>query len=296
MRERKLLTLTQAKADGDGPGRLAGYGSTFGGVDSYRDTIVKGAYAKTIPTFLRDGFIPWGHDWVGYPVATPEVAREDDTGLWIEAEFHSDPESQRARSLVSERLSRGKSMGLSIGYEAKGWDIQEIDGQQVRRLLDIELYEVSLVMVPADPNARVADVKSADLKRHLTREHMDRIIAILLEALSAEESASDDGDPAGDGKSADPAAPPDLDLAGAKLLDDLGAYVARLKAAPPADVLATRAQMAALLRQIGTSRMDLDALLCRADALGETAPRELFAQFTRLDGLYGPTRSSRQAG
>lgn len=294
MRERKLLTLVQAKADGDGAGRVSGYASTFGNVDSYGDTIVPGAYTRTIPTFLRDGFIPWGHDWIGYPVATPDVAREDDTGLWLEAEFHSDPESQRARALVAERLSRGKTMGLSIGYEAKGWDIQEIDGQQVRRLLDIELYEVSLVMVPADTNARVADVKG--LKRHLTRAQLDAIIAVILEALSADETTTDgDAEPADTGKSADPPLPLALDLAGAKLLDDLGAYVARLKAAPDDEVVSAKDAMTGLLRQLGTSRHTLDALLKRADVLGQTAPRELYAQFTRLDGLYGQHRS-RQAG
>lgn len=200
MFETKVLPLLQAKIDGDGPGSFSGYASVFGGVDSYGDRIMPGAYKATIPKFLKDGFVPWGHDWAGYPVATPLNAREDAKGLWIEAQFHTDAESQRARQIVSERLERGKSMGLSIGYAAKAFDFVEEEGRPIRRLTEIDLMEVSLVPVPADDAARVASVKTA-LKRGLNRAQMDRVLAIFLEALAADEDAvealaeatSDDG-------------------------------------------------------------------------------------------------------
>jgi HK97 family phage prohead protease len=296
MFETKILTIVDAKLSGDGPGRFSGYASTFGNIDSYGDTVVKGAYASTIPDFLRDGFIPWGHDWSGYPVATPDKAHEDNTGLWIEAVFHTDPESQRARQIVAERLDRGKTMGLSIGYETKGWDIAEMDGQQVRRLLDIRLLEVSIVPVPADASAMVSAVKA---KRRLSRHQLEAVIATLQALMGDddEEAVAEAlaADPIEDGKAADPPAPLTLDLAGAKLLDDLGAYVARLKATPADETVAARAQIAGLLRQLSSARLDLDVVMTRADVLGQTAPRELFDQFRRLDGLYGPI-SSRQAG
>lgn len=326
MFETKTLTFADAKLDdAAGPGRLSGYASVWNGVDSYGDTIVRGAYKSTIADFLRDGFIPWGHDWAGYPVATPDKAREDEHGLWIEAEFHTDPESQRARQIVAERLARGKSMGLSIGYQAKGFDFQEVDGHQVRRLLDIELMEVSLVMVPADASAQVAAVKA---KRRLSRHQLEAVIATL-QALMGDDDEADVAEALVDGedaKAADlnvtrfahPSAenvsqvahadqdmadalkaadiePPALDLAGAKLLSDLGAYVARLKAAPPEEIVAERAQMTGLLRQLGTSRLDLDALLKRAEDMSTTDPRELMSTFERINGLYGPSHS-RQAG
>lgn len=297
MFEKKILTLAEAKVSGDGPGRISGYASTFGHIDSYGDTIVKGAYLKTIPTFLQDGFIPWGHDWAGYPVATPEKATEDETGLWIEAEFHSDPESQRARALVAERLARGKSMGLSIGYEAKGFDFQEMDGQQVRRLTDINLMEVSLVMVPADTHARVAAIKSAELKRHLNRAQMDRIVAVILEALSADDLPDDDEEAlaaaAEAAKSTDPLA---LDLAGAKLLSDLDAYVTRLTSVPIEDVLAVKDDGHSLIRRLGTARSTLDSLLKRADVAADSNPRELRRQFDHVTALIGPIHGGRRAG
>lgn len=139
-------------------GTISGYASVWDGIDAYGDTIVRGAYANTIPKFLADGFIGWSHD-ERTPVAYPTAAREDDHGLWIEAAFHSTPAAQEARQIALERLAAGKRMGFSIGYYTKR---AEMTDSGVRRLLDLDLVETSLVMVPADDAARVAAVKSAE--------------------------------------------------------------------------------------------------------------------------------------
>lgn len=169
MPEKKILPLVEAKAAGDGPGTLEGYGSVFGSIDSYGDTIEAGAYVETLPTFLKDGFIAWGHDWAD-PVATPTDAREDTRGLFLTAEFHSTDEAQRARTITAERLARGKSMGLSIGYEAMEWEFRKVETpvrnqwgeftDKVRVLKRINLFEVSLVTVPAEPKAQVTGAKN----------------------------------------------------------------------------------------------------------------------------------------
>jgi HK97 family phage prohead protease len=156
--ERKQLTLTDFQVSDDGPGTFAGYASVFNEVDSYGDTIAPGAYRDTLPKFLADGFVAWGHDTLA-PVAYPTAAREDDRGLWIEAAFHTTAEAQAARQIILERAAAGKRSGLSIGYYARR---SEMTAEGVRRLLDIDLVETSLVMHPADDHARVALVKAAD--------------------------------------------------------------------------------------------------------------------------------------
>lgn len=302
MFEEKILTLAEAKLDGDGPGRLSGYASVFGGIDSYGDTIVPGAYKATIPQFLKDGFIPWGHDWAGYPVATPDKAREDGHGLWVEAVFHTDAESQRARQLVAERLDRGKSMGLSIGYQAKSFDFTEIDGRQVRRLTEIDLMEVSLVMVPADGAARVSAVKA---RRRLSRGQIEAVITTLQALLGDDDPdteeiealAGDAGAEGGKGESLDlPPSDAPLDLAGAKLADDLMAYVGRLRTADADEQVAAKDAVAGLIRRLSSARVDLDLLLKRAEDAALSDPRALRAISERLIGLYGPVHSGRRAG
>lgn len=155
--ERKQLTLDGLTFTNLDTGSFGGYASVFGGVDSYGDTIVPGAYADTIPKFLSDGFIGWAHDDLT-PVAYPTAVREDAHGLWVEAQFHSTPQAQEARQVTLERIAAGKRMGLSIGY----YPVKAESGPDgTRRLLAIDLIETSLVMVPADDAARVAHVKAA---------------------------------------------------------------------------------------------------------------------------------------
>jgi hypothetical protein len=166
--ERKSLALVEAKVAGDGTGTVEGLASTFGNVDSYGDTVERGAYLDTIPGFLVDGFVAWAHDWEN-PVATPTSAVETERGLYLTAAFHSDPAAQRARTIAAERLERGKSMGLSIGYEALEWEMRKVETpyrgpygeltDMVRVLKKIKLFEVSLVTVPADESARVTGAK-----------------------------------------------------------------------------------------------------------------------------------------
>ncbi len=175
MREQKTLLLVEAKApaEGDGPGSFEGYASMFGTEpDSYADVIDPGAYKDTIAPFLADGFIAWSHDWSN-PIATPTTLREDERGLFLSATFHTHDEAQRARTIAAERIERGKSMGLSIGYEALTWEMRQVDTpvrnrwgeftDKVRALTKIKLYEVSLVTVPAQPSAQVTGAKSLSL-------------------------------------------------------------------------------------------------------------------------------------
>lgn len=176
--ERKTVVLGEAKVAGDasGPGLIEGYASLFNTApDSYGDVIDAGAYKDTLPQFLSDGFVAWSHDWTS-PVATPTAAREDQKGLFLSAEFHTHAAAQEARSITAERLARGKSMGLSIGYEALSWEERQVDTpyrglfgeltDKVRALTKIRLFEVSLVMVPAQDSARVTNAKSLSFDDH----------------------------------------------------------------------------------------------------------------------------------
>jgi HK97 family phage prohead protease len=156
--EKKILALTDATVSADGFGSFAGYASLFGVKDSQGDIVVSGAYADTIPQFIERGFIAWSHDWAD-PVATIRDAKEDERGLYIVADFHSDAQSQMARTRTAERLARGKFMGLSIGYQT---DDSEATAD-ARFLKKLTLFETSLVTVPALAPAGVTSAK-ADAK------------------------------------------------------------------------------------------------------------------------------------
>jgi Escherichia/Staphylococcus phage prohead protease len=142
--------------DDDPMGSFSGYASIFGNTDRQNEVVVKGAFASTLPAFLKDGFGALNHEWSALPIATISEAREDDRGLWVKGQFHSTTDAQTARTVVRERLERGKSVGMSIGYKVK--DDEFKDG--ARFLKDLDLFEISLVSVPANAEALVVGIKS----------------------------------------------------------------------------------------------------------------------------------------
>lgn len=174
---RKTIPFAAAKlaikADGNGAGQIEGYASVFNGVDSYGDSILPGAYAETIPDFIVRGALHHEHD-TRLRLGTISAASEDNHGLLIRADFHTDPEAQRIRTQIVERLDRGKFMGLSIGYEPLDmeWRTPKDDeppppwGDKIRVLKRIKLYEVSVVSIPADSEAEILDAKSRPFEVH----------------------------------------------------------------------------------------------------------------------------------
>lgn len=138
---------------------LEGYASTFGNVDLGGDVVVEGAFTKTIANIKANG-IPLLADHmptVNSVLGTIFDATEDAKGLKIKARFSSAPSAQDARTkLVEGHLNR-----MSIGYEPVGFTFGEQDGQRVRFLTEVKLWETSVVVFPMNPEAVVSRVKAA---------------------------------------------------------------------------------------------------------------------------------------
>jgi HK97 family phage prohead protease len=140
-------------------GRFAGYASVFGGVDSYGDTIIKGAFEST----LRNNGKPkmfFNHSW-DMPIGKWVTAKEDDHGLFVEGELTP---GLALSSDVGAALRHGTLDGLSIGGFLKKGDYEETEGGRIIRKWS-SLMEVSPVVFPADSAARIdlSSVKSAEL-------------------------------------------------------------------------------------------------------------------------------------
>lgn len=74
-----------------------------------------------------------------------------DTGLWTEFEVIDSPSGQEALA----RVRGGFIDGLSIGFRGAAGQPVEINGRTVRRIYDLDLHEVSLVIWPANEAARI---------------------------------------------------------------------------------------------------------------------------------------------
>ena len=133
-----------APATSPAPLRFAGYAALFDIADAARDTIRRGAFARTLAG--RDQPLPlyWQHR-PDQPIGVIERAEEDARGLRVIARI--DGLNSRAAAL----LAAGKVNGLSFGFRARAAR-QSAAG---RELIEVELFEVSLVTHPLHPMARV---------------------------------------------------------------------------------------------------------------------------------------------
>ena len=149
--ETKSLSLAavQFKLEGDG-GTFTGYASTFGNIDSYGDTIVKGAYANT----LNVNGLPkmfFNHKSYDVPIGKWVKAVEDDYGLLLTGEFTpGNVQSQEIRAA----MKHGTLDSMSIGYSLTKGDYDETtNGRTIKTVT--RLAETSIVTFPADKFARV---------------------------------------------------------------------------------------------------------------------------------------------
>ena len=124
--------------------RIAGYAALFDIADGVRDTIRKGAFARSLAE--RDQPLPlyWQHK-SALRIGTVESISEDERGLRVIARI------EKPDSLAMKLLQRREVDGLSFGYRARGF--RRIPGGRV--LEDIDLIEISLVTHPLQPGARV---------------------------------------------------------------------------------------------------------------------------------------------
>jgi HK97 family phage prohead protease len=147
----------QFKANGSDTFQM--YGCIWSNVDRQNDVIEPGA-VDNVDEFLSEGWIALSHDQAKLAIGYPIDAIQDSTGFLVTAKWHSTPAAWDARTVVRERLAAGKDVKASIGYVSRpdGESFERgRDGQVVRRLSKISVYECSIVNLAANPAAHVLE-------------------------------------------------------------------------------------------------------------------------------------------
>ncbi|MGB3867256.1 MAG: HK97 family phage prohead protease [Xanthobacteraceae bacterium] len=137
-------------------GVIEGYASLFGEIDQARDMVMPGAFAQTLrQRGLRKIPMLFQHD-ASEPVGIWLELREDIRGLWARGRLI--PDVARGRELLA--LVRADAIdGLSIGYRTVRGRVDP--RSRIRKLYQVDLWEISIVTFPLLAGARIAGVKTA---------------------------------------------------------------------------------------------------------------------------------------
>ncbi|RYH03378.1 HK97 family phage prohead protease [Salipiger sp. IMCC34102] len=144
---------------------ISGYASVFGRVDQGGDSVVAGAYAGSLAklgTAGRTIKMLWQHD-PAKPIGIWDEVREDAHGLYVKGRLL--PQIAQAKEAAA-LVEAGAIDGLSIGYRTLRAEKTAAPG---RKLIELDLWEVSLVTFPMLADARVAG-KSEDPEAAVLRD------------------------------------------------------------------------------------------------------------------------------
>ena len=150
----------------EGGGTVTGYASTFDREpDCYGDVVAPGAFADTLKRWEslneQGKYIPllYGHNSQDpeYNIGRVIKAEEDERGLLVTAEFDKDNEkAQYVRKLVKE----GRVYQFSFAFDVmEAGETTLENGVKANELRKLELFEVSIVQIPANQHATVEEIK-----------------------------------------------------------------------------------------------------------------------------------------
>ena len=153
----------ELKADADA-GTISGYFSTYDRIpDSYGDVIAPGAFTDTIKARKESGHpfpLCWNHDLdqiIG--AVDPDNIKDTEKGPHMVASFFSSPLAQEKREIVKS----GVVYQFSFAYDVlDAGPVTLEDGTKANELRKLDLFEVSIVPIPANQNAVMTEVKSEE--------------------------------------------------------------------------------------------------------------------------------------
>lgn len=172
--ERKFVGVTIADVRADGT--FDGYASLFGKLDLARDVVEPGAFTASLARRGAAGVrMLYQHD-PAVPIGTWTEIREDARGLFVRGRLAlAAAKAREVRALMRE----GALDGLSIGFRAVRARTDAKTG--IRRIMEVDLWEISVVTFPMLPEARIGAVKAT---RRMPATPVPRLVDTIRRATS----------------------------------------------------------------------------------------------------------------
>lgn len=152
MQNKRLFIQTDLKEIDNEKGVFEGYASTFGNMDQVQDIIEQGAFTESLKKRMPK--VLWQHQ-MDKPVGKLLNIQEDSKGLYVKVKLITDTTlGKDAYTLMKE----GVIDKLSIGFMIQ--DAEYDQEKNVRIIKQADLYEFSLVTIPANEEASITRIKS----------------------------------------------------------------------------------------------------------------------------------------
>ena len=174
----------------DDAGTISGYFSTYDRIpDAYGDVVAKGAFAETIAKRKESGHpfpLCWNHDLdqiIGS--VDPNDIEDTEKGPLMTASFFNTPLAQEKRALVKS----GVVYQFSFAYDILEAGLTTLeDGTKANELRKLDLFEISIVPIPANQNAVMTDIKAGRRNSAKDADAIRQAIALLQGVLDDEET------------------------------------------------------------------------------------------------------------
>jgi len=158
LERRFIVDGVELRAAGDEtkPSIIAGYAAVFSQLSEdlggFREQIAPGAFSKSLGEDIRALFNHDRNFVIGRNKSKTLRLEEDARGLRVEID---PPDTTDARDLLV-KMKRGDVTGMSFGFRTMEDHWDEVDGKVVRTLIEVRVFDVSVVTYPAYPQADAA--------------------------------------------------------------------------------------------------------------------------------------------
>lgn len=175
-------------------GTISGYFSTYDREpDSYGDIVAPGAFADTIKAREESGHpfpLCWNHD-LNQIIGKVDSIEDTEKGPLFTASFFDTTLAQEKREIVKS----GVVWQFSFAYDIQEAEEVELeDGRKANELRKLDLFEVSIVPIPANQNAVMTDVKAGRRNRKSDEDTIKQIITLAQSLLDEVNDAADPED------------------------------------------------------------------------------------------------------
>lgn len=142
-----ITNIVQSK-DASGECIIEGYANTST-KDRVGDVVLPEAFKSSLPTYLGNPILLENHNWDKVAGVT-QTAEITDKGLFIRAKVSD------TRPDLKQQIREGCLRTFSIGYNELDSDYD--DATKTKYVKNLELLEISIVSVPANPEAKFQEV------------------------------------------------------------------------------------------------------------------------------------------